>query len=185
MPQTVVCKETPQVAFLSARSAASVLIAMILSVSCATAGQAPQARNWACTPNAPDITIDLELYPEDPNNSGSRCLVRVKPPEGATGNPKACRDKKVKWEIRNTCGSRKRVSIAFSPFEKNSHESVGGGGGTGDIEEKIRIKARATRPQPGPGPCPANSSEICGPSYKYDIYIDGVLALDPELEVEY
>lgn len=167
------------------RATAGVLIAIVFNVACASAGQTPLARNWACTPNAPDITIDLELYHEDPNNSSSRCLVRINPPDSTTGNPKACRDKKVKWQIENNCSSRKRVSIAFSPFEKNSHESVGGNGGTGDIEEKVRVKARATRPQPGPGPCPANSSEICGPSYKYDIYIDGVLALDPELEVEY
>jgi len=156
----------------------TLVLLTLVAASCAKAQVVTDpeilASRWKCSPSQPDIIIPVELFQE----GSSPCTARVVP--SGSGEPRGCRGKHVEWQITNKCLQRLKVTIAFSPFEKNSSGTIQGNGGTGKVKEKIRVNARATTPGGG---CP--SGAVCGPSYKYDIYIGDTLVLDPELEIEF
>jgi len=132
------------------------------------------AERWKCSPQEPNIIIPVKLSQA---TSDAPCLAQVMPT--GSGNPKGCRSKFVTWQVTNNCEDPFKVTIAFSPFDLNSSGTINSGQTKG-INEKIRSNARVTTPSMGS--CP--TGEVCGPPYKYDIYIGTTLVLDPELEVE-
>lgn len=170
------------------RSFLTALVVLAVSAGCAkvkppTFDPASAAEQTRCESKAQkDIVIPVELY------SGDRgCLAKVGLAPG-TPNPRACRGYGVWWQITNRCAAKAAVQIAFSPFDVNSTRQdvkpFRDPRDYGYIRDRVWVKARGTRAG-GPGRCSDSTDEQCGDPYKYDIYVNGVLVLDPELEVEY
>lgn len=158
-----------------------VLTLVLLAVGAASCAKPPiiqdpkmLANSWKCSPQYPDIVIPVELSQA---SAEAPCLAKVVP--SGSGNPRGCRGKFVTWQVKNNCSSNLKVTIAFSPFDLNSSGTIHSGSTKG-IKEMIRARARVTAASGGS--CPTGT--VCGPPYKYDIYIADTLVLDPELEIE-
>ena len=79
----------------------------------------------------------------------------------------ALRNKAI-WEVTNKCGRDVEVTFAFNPFTK-------------DKTDTVRTTKRVSSPV-----IRDNARETTGsnPPYKYNILINGVIDLDPEIEIE-
>ena len=125
----------------------------------------PSASQWRCdglVPNDTTIPVVLEL------DAKGACHARVVPPGGTTERPRVCTRNKAIWEVTNNCGREVEVTFAFNPFTKDKTDTV---------RTTKRISSPVIRD---------NARETAGsnPPYKYDILIDGVIDLDPEIEIE-
>jgi hypothetical protein len=126
---------------------------------------AAAASQWRCNgldPKDTIIPVVLEL------DAKSACHARVVPPDGTADRPRVCIRNKAIWEVTNKCGRDVEVTFAFNPFTK-------------DKTDTVRTTKRVSSPV-----IRDNARETTGtnPPYKYDILIDGVIDLDPEIEIE-
>jgi hypothetical protein len=125
----------------------------------------PTASQWRCdglNPNDTVIPVILEL------DAKGACHAQVVPPAGTTGRPRVCMRNKAIWEVTNKCGREVEVTFAFNPFTK-------------DKTDRVRTTKRVSSPVIRDD---ARETTGSNPPYKYDILIDGVLDLDPEIEIE-
>ena len=122
--------------------------------------------NWQCNRNSPaDTIIQVSLA-----TTGNACKAAIVPPPGSTGNPRACIGKKVIWFVTNNCAKDVLVTFDFNPFTKDVEKTVKHGQSRSIQSPVIRGKARVTGPD--------------SPPYKYDVLLDNVIDLDPEIEIE-
>lgn len=122
--------------------------------------------NWQCNKNSPTNTIIQVTLAKE----GNACKAAIVPPKGSTGNPRACIGKKVIWYVTNNCDKDVLVTFAFNPFTKDREKTVKHGDSREIDSPVIRAKARVTGPD--------------SPPYKYDVLLDNVIDLDPEIEIE-
>jgi hypothetical protein len=125
----------------------------------------PIASQWRCNGLDPKDTIIPVVLELDATRA---CHARVVPPDGTPERPRVCIGNKATWEVTNTCGRDVEVTFAFNPFTK-------------DKTDTVRTTKRVSSPV-----IRDNARETTGsnPPYKYDILIDGVIDLDPEIEIE-
>jgi hypothetical protein len=159
--QTVVCKETPQMARMS--GLASVLCLTLLA-GCA------REQGGGAMPGGGGSPRDVPIFIHLVETGGNCVVVAGKEPV------RVHKRDKVVWEVLNDCTADRKVT--FHKFKRNGNDDDPTDVNKKDVSprsngrDKLRVGIR-------------NISASGVRKYKYNILLDSGFELDPELEVEY